>query len=211
MREIWQKTPFWLKTAAAVVLAGGLFFVFSGVELFQGVLAPPPEEFLTAYREGADISQKIVSLTAETSREIKEINSLDLSGDIDGALVLIEQTANKNQETYREAVKLSDKMRQMAETLNKISLPEGQRFAVKAISAELSLIGNFIGYTQTMHQFLGNLYKAIATTKKEYRQAAENNLAELNAKTYAINNLNRQFLEAMDDFNKTFSDLTKNR
>lgn len=211
MRKIWQSAPFWLKTVAVVVLAGGLFFVFTGVKFFQGTFSPPPADFLTAYREGADISQNIVRLTAETSQKIQEINSLDLNGDINAALFLIEQTANKNQETYQEAVKLSDRMRQMAETLNKISLPESQQFAVKAISAELSLIGNFIGYSQTMNQFLSNLYKAIATTKKEFRRQAENNLAELNVKTYAINNLNRQFLEAMDNFNKTFPDLTKIR
>lgn len=185
--------------------------MFFGDHLFWGTLTPPPTEFLTAYRDGADISQKIVSLTAETSQKIKEINSLDLNGDINNALVLIEKTANKNQETYQEAVKLSDEMRRMAEALDKISLPESQQLAVKAISAELSLISNFIGYTQTMNQFLNNLYKAIATNKNEFRQAAENNLSELNVKTYTINNLNQQFLEVMSKFEQLFPDLTKNR
>lgn len=203
MKENFRKIPNWLKLAVVltilIALGYGVWFLVNKPPV------KPPTEFLTARQRGAEISQKVVELTSATNEKIKEINSSDLNGDILKAMALIEEVKNKNQEAYAQAVKLSEEMRKMAESLEKIFLFSSRQIAVKAISLEVSLITNFIDYTQILNQFLSNLYKAIATSDRSYRRLAEENLTEINAKTWAINSLNQQFLEEMRVFDKSFS------
>ncbi len=165
----------------------------------------PPAEFLMARQKGAEISQKIVELASSTSRKIEEINSLDLNGDYPKALILIEEAKSKNQEMLGQAVSLAKEMQTMTESLGNISLSKNRELAMRAITTETFLLTNFMQYKDILDQFLRNLNGAIATSKSEYRQAAENNRLDLNIKAGTINNLNQQFIEQMRDFDKAFS------
>ncbi|OGG43239.1 hypothetical protein A3G50_01130 [Candidatus Jorgensenbacteria bacterium RIFCSPLOWO2_12_FULL_42_11] len=202
-KEIFRKIPKGIKLIIVLILLtvfgfGILFFADRPVRL--------PAEFLTARQKGAEISQKIVELTADTNQRIKEINALDINGDVLKAMAMIEEAKGKNREALDQALKLTGEMQDMAESLNKITLSKSREIAIKAIALEISLTTTFIvEYNPILDQFLSNLYKAIATSKIEYRKAAENNLSDLNAKTWAINSLNRQFLEQMREFDKSFS------
>ena len=202
-KEIFRKIPKGIKLIIVLILLtvfgfGILFFVDRPVRL--------PAEFLTARQKGAEISQKIVELTADTNQRIKEINALDINGDVLKAMAMIEEAKGKNREALDQALNLTGEMQDMAESLNKITLSKSREIAIKAIALEISLTTTFIvEYNPILDQFLSNLYKAIATSKIEYRKAAENNLSDLNAKTWAINSLNRQFLEQMREFDKSFS------
>lgn len=202
IKDFFRKLPVWFKLTFGLII---LVTIGYGIWLFMKPPARPPVEFLTARQQGTKISQKIVELTSETNQKIKEINSFDLSGDYLKALSLIEEARNKNQEAYDEAFKLSEEMRKMIESLNKISSLENRQIAMRAISLELALISDFINYTQILNRFLSNLTKAVATSNIEYRQSAEEALSELNAKTRVINSLNQQFLEEMRAFDKSFS------
>ena len=201
-KEIFRKIPKGIKLIIVLILLtvfgfGILFFADRPVRL--------PAEFLTARQKGAEISQKIVELTADTNQRIKEINALDINGDVLKAMAMIEEAKGKNREALDQALKLTGEMQDMAESLNKITLSKSREIAIKAIALEISLTTTFIvEYNPILDQFLSNLYKAIATSKIEYRKAAENNLSDLNAKTWAINSLNRQFLEQMREFDKSF-------
>jgi len=203
MKENFRKIPKWLKLAAVLILLIALGY---GVWFFMNKPpVRPPAEFLTARQRGTEISQKVVELTLVTNQKIKEINSFDLNGDILKAMDLIKEAEDKNREAYDQAVKLSEEMRKMAESLEKISLFSGRQIALEAVTLEVTLITNFISYTQTLNLFLSNLYKAIATSDSNYRRQAEKYLEEINAKTWTINSLNQQFLEKMRVFDKTFS------
>lgn len=202
-KKVFGKIPNWIKLFAILIL---LIAVGYGVWFFVGKSqAKPPVEFLTARQRGAEISQKIIELTSDTHQKIEEIDSLDLNGDYVKALDLIERAKNKNQETLEQAIKLTNEVQKMLESLEKISSPKNREIAVKAINLETSLIINFIDYNHFLDQFLNNLYKAIATSKYEYRQAATDNLVELEIRRGTINNLNQQFLEEMGVFDKAFS------
>jgi hypothetical protein len=177
-----------------------LMAVGFGIWFFFKPPIKPPAEFLTARQQGAEISQKIVELTTDINQKIKEINFSDLNGDYNKASALIDEVKNKNQETLNQAVKLASEVQKMTESLDKISSPKSQELAMKAITTEISLLTNFMQYKGTLDQFLTNLNLAIAFSKIEYRQVAENNLTELNIKSGTINNLNQQFLEEMRVF-----------
>ena len=130
---------------------------------------------------------------------------MDLNGDVLKAMAMIEEAKNKNREALDQALKLTGEMRDMTESLSKITFPKGREIIMKAVALEISLTTTFIvEYNPILDQFLSNLYKAIATSKIEFRQAAENNLSDLNTKTWAINSLNQQF-EQMREFDKSFS------
>ena len=203
MGKNFSKIPNWFKLVIVLIL---LIALGCGVWFFVNKPpVKPPAEFLTARQRGAEISQKIVELTSVTNQKIKEINSLDLNGDILKAMALIEEVKNKNQEAYDQAVKLSEEMRKMAESLEKISFFLSRQIAVEAITLEVSLITNFIDYTQILNRFLNNVLQAIATSDSNYRRLAEENLGEINTKTWTINSLNQQSLEKMRVFDKSFS------
>ena len=203
MGKNFSKIPNWFKLVIVLIL---LIALGCGVWFFVNKPpVKPPAEFLTARQRGAEISQKIVELTSVTNQKIKEINSLDLNGDILKAMALIEEVKNKNQEAYDQAVKLSEEMRKMAESLEKISFFLSRQIAVEAITLEVSLITNFIDYTQILNRFLNNVLQAIATSDSNYRRLAEEDLGEINTKTWTINSLNQQSLEKMRVFDKSFS------
>ncbi len=202
-KKVLRKTPNWVKSIIILVLlvaiGYGIWFLVSRP------LAKPPAEFLTARERGAEISQRIVELASSTNQQIKEINSLDLNGDYVKALGLIEEAKNKNQETLAQAVELANEVQKMTEVLDKIP-SKSREIAIKAITSENYLLTNFMNYYDVFNnQFLSNLYKAIATSKSEYRQAAENSLSDLNIKAGTINNLNQQFIDQMREFDESFS------
>lgn len=203
MEKNFSKIPNWFKLIVILILLVSLGY---GVWFFMNKPpVKPPAEFLTARQRGTEISQKVVELTSVTNQKIKEINSFDLNGDILKAMAMIEEAKNKNQEANTQALKLLDEMSKMLESSEKISLFSGRETVVEAVRLEVSLIINFTDYTQLVNQFLSNLYKAIATSDSNYRRLAEEDLEEINTKTWTINSLNQQFLEEMRVFDKSFS------
>lgn len=202
MEKNFKKIPNGIKLAVILIL---MVIIGYGIWFFANQPPiKPPLEFLEARQQGAEISQKIVELTTDMNQKIKEINSFDLSGDYNKASALIDEVKNKNQETLNQAVKLSNEVQKMTESLDKISSSKSQELAMKAITTEISLLTNFMQYKGTLDQFLTNLNLVIAFSKIEYRQAAENDISELNIKSATINNLNQQFLEQIQAFDKSF-------
>ena len=202
-RKVFKKMPNWIKLTITLVV---LIAIGYGVWFFASrPPIKPPAEFLMARQKGAEISQKIVELASSTSQKIEEINSLDLSGDYSKISSLIEEAKNKNQEMLNQAVNLAKEMQTMTESLEGISLSKNRELAMKAITTETFLLTNFMQYKEILDQFLRNLNGAIATSKSEYRQAAENNRLDLNIKAGTINNLNKQFIDQMQEFDRSFS------
>ena len=201
-KKVFKKIPNWIKFTTALII---LVAIGYGVWFFASrPPIKPPAEFLLAREKGAEISQKIVELASSTNKRIEEIDSLDLNGDYPKALILIEEAKNKNQEMLNQAVNLAKEMQIMTESLGKISLSKNQELAIRAITTETYLLTNFMQYKDILDQFLRNLNGAIATSRNEYRQAAENNRLDLNIKAGTINNLNQQFIEQMAEFDKSF-------
>ncbi len=206
-KKILKKIPNWIKLviilAALVAIGYGVWFFVSCPPI------KPPAEFLMARQKGAEISQKIVELASYINQKIEEINSLDSNGDNTKALGLIGEAENKNQEMLSQAVNLAKEMQIMTESLGGISLSKNRELAMKAITTETLLITNFMQYKEFLSEFLNNLRKAIAfsntSPKIDYRQVAENYRINLNIKAGTINSLNQQFIEQMQEFDKSLS------
>ncbi|KKU91518.1 MAG: hypothetical protein UY23_C0001G0124 [Candidatus Jorgensenbacteria bacterium GW2011_GWA1_48_11] len=198
--KIRGKTYFlWL----AVILAA-IFAVLAVYFLVPKVSNPVlPVNFLTARQNAAAISQKIVDLTVVTNQKISAANSLDLKNDSGPALALIKEARASNNEAYAETSALAVYLQQMAASLNKISSRSKQQVAYEAVAIELSLVSEFIVYTQKLNGFLDVLSRAIADDSFVLRQAASGDLAAVNSQAQKINALNSEFLRRIQIFDST--------
>ncbi len=199
----WEKASrkhlWWGVGAAGVLLAAGAVVL---VVRSAGPVVLPPE-FLAARRSAALTSAQIVSLTNQTDDTIKQVNFSDLGGDSTQALALIENARSANREAYSKAFELTGYLQTLAGSLQAIPPGSGQGVAYEAVSVELSLVSEFILYTQQLNGFLDALGKAITSGTPADRSAAQAALAGVNTEVTKIDTINQQFLSKMQEFDQS--------
>ncbi len=163
-----------------------------------------PQDFIDARKSSSEVSQKIVDLTNATNGKIKSINLSDFNSETDQALISIKEARETNNEAYAQAFELSKNLQKLAESLNSIKSPISQRLAYEAVAVELSLVSEFITYTQSLNNFLDSLGRAISSNSLSERKISETYLKEVNGKVEKINNLNEEFLAKITAFDKNF-------
>ncbi|MDI6820837.1 MAG: hypothetical protein QMD65_01510 [Patescibacteria group bacterium] len=196
-----------LKKRTLRLIGWGIFIIIALAAVFYFVLTSGPEipkEFLMARQDTAAISQKIASLTKETAEKIKVVNVSELTGDPDRALLLIKDAKESNRRAYDQATELAKSLQRLAESLNDIRGIEGQQLASQAIAIELSLVSDFIVYTQYLNKFFDNLTKAVSTNSFASRRNVEESIREVNGQVARINSLNKEFLVKMAEFDASF-------
>ena len=162
-----------------------------------------PSSFVAARSSASAVSREIVSLTGETNAKIREANSLDLRGDSEKARFLIRDARDANGLAYQRAFELSQYLQKLTESLQDVPSSHSQRLAYEAIAVELSLVSEFINYTQNLNTFLERLEQAIATGLSQDRTFAEATLRGVNDKASRINDLNEEFLAKMREFDES--------
>ena len=188
----------WVVASGIVIVLVVLYFIF-----FAGGTIKLPSDLVAARQAAARVSEKIVDLTSETNEKIKVINSLDLGGDRDAAYALIREARETNGEAYEQAFELSRHLQKLTESLGRIESIKGQRIAYEAVAVELSLVSEFITYTQNLNAFLDNLSAAVSSDSSEYRILADQQLQEVNDAAIKINKLNQEFLSKINQFDES--------
>lgn len=158
----------------------------------------PPAEFLVARQNAALISQHITDLTAETAGFISNVKLSGLGSDADASIQFIQDARNSNGLAHAKAFELSQSLKTLAESMSALSSRESQRIAYEAVAVELSLVSEFITYTNRLNNLLDALMRAINTNTSEDRNAARTLLEPVNESVEKINSLNKYFLERMD-------------
>jgi hypothetical protein len=195
IRKIYKAAAF--LGMAGLLGAGVYFFLFDKNQL--------PPKFLESRREAAMISQAIVNLTDNTNQKIKAINLEDLNGNIETAIKLIREARESNAQAYAKSSALARHLQQLAESLTDLKSKKLQQEAYEAVAVELSLVSEFIGYTQTINNFFDSLSRAIVTDSFADRRAVQERLQEVNYQVEKINNLNKEFLIKINKFDKSFN------
>ncbi|KKU94550.1 MAG: hypothetical protein UY26_C0001G0102 [Candidatus Jorgensenbacteria bacterium GW2011_GWA1_48_13] len=195
---IWKHKVFWVTVVSLIVL----FIVFYILAKWSAPVSLPPE-FLLARQEAASVSEKIVSLTNATNNKIKAVNISDLDGNVAAARNLLEEARNDNGAAYAQAFELSQYLQRIAESMKQVSSVKSQRLAYEAVSIELSLVSEFITYTQNLNEFLNNLSRALATENLSDRQLVLNRLDDVNRNVNKINSLNQEFLSKISEFDRS--------
>ena len=189
---------FWITVASFVILLV-VFYILA--RLSAPVSLPP--EFLSARREAASASEKIVSLTNATNNKIKAVNISDLDGNVAAARNLLEEARKDNGAAYSQAFELSQNLQRITESMQQVSSLKSQRLVYEAVSVELALVSEFITYTQNLNEFLSSLSQALATNNPSDRQLVLNNLDAVNRNVNKINLLNQEFLSKIGEFDRS--------
>lgn len=163
-----------------------------------------PERFVEARKNAASVSEDIVRLTSDTNEKIAQINVLEIKGKAEEALLLIQSARASNEAAYGKAFDLSQNLKTLAESLADIHSPREQQIAYEAVAVELSLVSEFISYTQALNIFLSNLASLISNNTLQNQNIVRSNISTVNEKTSLINNLNTQFIEKMKTFDSSF-------
>jgi hypothetical protein len=191
------KLPKTILRAALLLVGGGLLVYLIGAGVAASRL---PEEFVRARQGAAAVSQHIVDLTALTGKKLSEVNLSDLQGETAQALVLLTDARASNASAYGKAFELTQHLQALAQSIQGISSATKQREGSEAVAIELSLVSEFIIYTQKVDTFLNALERAIRSNVETNRVAAAAALDEVNAKVASINTLNKAFRAAIGIF-----------
>ena len=193
--------------AVASVLVLILLFTFVYLTRKSGGGNPAdnlPQNFLLSRKTVALISQNIVDLTNKTSDKITAANTADNAGDKTNARVLIEDAQVKNKEAYRAAAQLADQLKILTESLSQMKSLDSQRLAYQAVATELSLVTEFVVYTQNLNDFLEKLIVSMETDVKVSKSDIAGALKNTNDSAKKINSLNAEFNDRMVRLDKSF-------
>ncbi|OGG41324.1 hypothetical protein A3A21_04230 [Candidatus Jorgensenbacteria bacterium RIFCSPLOWO2_01_FULL_45_25b] len=199
LKSYLRKIPFLVRILIVLCIIVVLFIV-----LFPPKQEPLPEEFVRAREEAALVSKKIVQLTSVTNQKIKEIQVSRVAEDGGRALQLVKEAKDDNAEAYNNAFELSRHLQKLAESLADFSSFRTQRLAYEAVAVELSLVSEFITYTQNLNVFLDGLQRAIERKTLAEKGTILKSLSDVNKNANKINKLNEEFLGKMRKFDSSF-------
>lgn len=181
-----------------------LLILFSNAFSQRNLRAELPQEFLLARQDASLVSREIVALTASVNKAIRELNLLDVAGQGSGAIQIVNQAKTDNASANSRAFQLSRHLDRMTRSL--VSLPSApvQRLAYTAIATELSLVSEFLTYTEHLNAFLQSIERSFAArSTREEQEAIRKALDEVNESAKTINRLNDEFLAKMKLFDKS--------
>jgi hypothetical protein len=158
------------------------------------------DHFIEARKNAALVSEDIVRLASETNNKITQVNVLEIKGKTDEALALVQDARDSNKAAYGKAFELSQNLKTLAESLSEINSLREQQAAYEAIAIELSLVSEFISYTQVLNSFLDSVSLLISQDTTQNQNLVRSNMSIVNEKASIINTLNKQFLEKMKIF-----------
>lgn len=185
-------------------LFAALLILFSRAFSQREFRAELPQEFLLARRDASSVSREIVALTDSVNKAIRELNLLDVAEQRPRAIQIVARTKADNASANSRAFELSRHLDRMTRSL--ISLPSApiQRLAYTAIATELSLVSEFLTYTQHLNEFLSSIERSFAArSTREEQEVVSKALGEVNESTKTINRLNDEFLAKMKLFDKS--------
>lgn len=159
-----------------------------------------PASFKEARLQGAVISENIVNLSNQSSDDIKKINELDQEKKFSEALNLTLKAINQSQEIRSRAVDLSNELSKMTQGLSDINSLEARQAAIEAISSDLALLSRLVNYSAYLNDLLAALQSKFSGASGDHKVSGIVN--EINSEVNAINNFNRQAIQALDNFDK---------
>lgn len=167
--------------------------------LSRSTVAIPPD-FKEARSQGALISQNIVDISNEVTKDLVKLSELEKEQKVGEAIALAGQLIERSEQVKNQAQGLSVQLEKMTGALSEIEDPEARRYALEAITDRLALISRLISYSDYLSGLLTNLKNRLAGLP--YTNNSQILIDQINAEVTAINNFNRQASQAMESFDK---------
>lgn len=184
---------------SGIVIAGVLIYMLA---VLPSISARPPQAFVDARQAASVTSKQIVDLTNLTNEKIKEVNISSLGGEKEKALSLIRDARATNTQAYQKAFELSQDLQRFAQSLNKLKSADAQQTAYDAVATELSLVSEFIGYTQNLNTFLDDLGTLVSSDTLKNQETVRASMQQVNARAAQVNKLNDTFNQKMGELDK---------
>jgi hypothetical protein len=180
---------------AALIVVSVVLVGYAAYAAFSSRTPDFPPTFIAAWQEAARVSADIVRLAGDTNNTIQSVNALDLQGDRAQALSLIGEARASNQQAYGKAIELTQALQNLTESLHDIPSQADQQAGYQAAATELSLVSEFIVYTENLNRFLDGVTRAVSSDAAVDRRAVEDMVNEVNVRVRRINDLNNTFLK----------------
>ncbi len=192
------------KRTKIIITALVLVLAIGGLIVYAATNRPAmPQSFLIARKNASEVSQHIVDLTTQTGEKVSEANAADLAGNTSRAEALIEEARAANAEAYKNAGELSSHLKDLANSLVSLGSPSRQSVAYEAVATDLSLVSEFIVYTQNLNDFFDKITRAIETGSRADKNSAAAALTVVNEGAKRINALNAEFQTRMKTFDSS--------
>ena len=178
-----------------------IVIILASYFILRFVLAEPkniPPDFLKARQQASLIAQDIVNLSSNTAGNLDQVSKLDQEQKYTEALLLVSQELELNREAREKAINLSNQLQAMAQNLAQISPSSLGQKALQAVSSETTLISRLINYNDYLNQLLEKLQQKLLG--KSTGDGIGELVGKINDEAKAINDLNRQFNDAMKEF-----------
>ncbi len=200
--ENWKssnKAVFWGVLGILIIFIV-LFFVAPFVFVPKEKL---PEAFVNSSVAASAISRDIVALNDSTNKTISTIGALDFSVDGERAIALVGEAEVANNGAYEKAFQLAQELKAIAESMSYVESSASRQIMNEAIATELSLISEFITYTQNLKEFLGSVRALVGDNTEENRIRVNESLRSVNEKAKLVNKLNAEFLSKIKKFDSS--------
>lgn len=195
----------WLKIVIIIAVAAAAIYVFvkiPGISESSRVFVPP--EFLEARSMGAEIAERIVSLSKESIENLGAVSTEDEIGNYTTGLDLVLKEVQRNEKARKEALGLSQELGVMTTSLMQVQPEEAVKVGLEAIINESQIVQRLINYNAYIFQLLDVLQSRF--TKGGAAPDTDAKVKELinkmNEEAEAINELNEKYKNLMGEFDK---------
>jgi len=192
-----------LKVKPRILIIGGIISL--GLLLFIKYIFPTksiPQDFNESRSKGAAIAQRILALSDNISKRLKEIAEYDKTGNTAEALIAISKQIIENRENQQEAVRLASQLEKMARSLSKIRPAKARQIATEAVGAEVALVSHLISYNDYLKQLFEILRSKFEERSVYIDGQVEGLIKKINEEVQAINDFDKRFNDALIELDK---------
>ena len=157
------------------------------------------DDFKVARYNAGIKSRQVAELSEVVRVKIREANEAEQSKDNTRAEILLNEAQLANSEAARNAAELSQHLQVLIGFINGMPAGKSQRYAYAAMTAEISLVSEYIVYTKNVTELIESVAAGVEIGKHD-KKTVEIVLQKANDNVKRINNLNQEFQEKIGDF-----------
>lgn len=182
--------------SAVVLVVAGIALSASFNEEKKVVVS---DEFRVARYNAGITSRQVAELSHIAREKMKQANEAEHAKDNARAELLLNEAQIANNEAARNAAELSRHLQVLIGYINGMPGGKSQRYAYGAMTAEISLVSEYIVYTKNLNEAIVSIARGIEMGKQD-QKLIEAAVARANANVKRINELNDEFQSKITEF-----------
>jgi len=161
-----------------------------------------PADFHSARERGAILSSSIVEIYDDAVKSLEVISEKDRNGKYEEALNLTLEGVEPNKKARELSQDLALEIQKMAYAVLSFKTEDARRLVLEGVAAEANLITHLVSYNEHFNDLLGNLSSKFSDADSVDR--VNEIISSLNKEAKIINRLDKQFNNAMSEFDSKY-------